>query len=44
MPFKSITKTWLYEVIDIGDIDFGFNDTSEAKDTGADIYDEKFQR
>ena len=44
LPFKSSTKTWLYEVIDIGDIDFGFNDTSEAIDTGADIYDEKFQR
>ena len=33
-PFTSSTESWLYNVIDMGDIDFGNNHTEEVVEVG----------
>ena len=42
---KRESVSWLYDVIDMGDIDFGYNDTTEDEADGVDnIDEEKFKR
>ena len=47
-PFTSSTESWLYNVIDMGDIDFGYNHTKEEVEVGGEeldnLADEKLKR
>ena len=47
-PFTSSTESWLYNVIDMGDIDFGYNITQEEVEVGGEeldnLADEKLKR
>ena len=47
-PFTFSAESWLYNVIEMGDIDFGYNNTQEDGEFGEEdpdiLQDEKFKR